>query len=170
MSKTDLKIQLNSIAALERLIGGDSEIEFELRKSIITEFAKTHLAPLADTMTRQLNGIAFDAINEAIDKNLFEFVKDTWNKRCNLKPASRARLEEEARIIFNDHAAKTLRSLTEDFDMRAAELLEKHLAGLDVKIARMVNHEIEKTFGGKFEEEIRKALGRIIGEIAIGSK
>lgn len=72
MSKTDLKIQLNSIAALERLIGGDSEIEFELRKSIITEFAKTNLAPLADTMTRQLNGIAFDAINEAIDKNLFD--------------------------------------------------------------------------------------------------
>ena len=37
------KIQINSLEALERLIGGDTELEIEVRNSIVQEFAKKYL-------------------------------------------------------------------------------------------------------------------------------
>jgi len=43
------KIQINSLAALERLIGGDTEVELEIRNNIVQEFAKKHLKSLLET-------------------------------------------------------------------------------------------------------------------------
>lgn len=42
-----MKIQINSLAALERLIGGDSALEIEVRNSVVQEFVKRHLKALA---------------------------------------------------------------------------------------------------------------------------
>jgi hypothetical protein len=42
------KIQINSLEALERLIGGDSELEVEMRKSIAYDFTTKHLKALAN--------------------------------------------------------------------------------------------------------------------------
>lgn len=42
------KIQINSLAALERLIGGESETEIEIRNSIVQEFTRKHLRAIAD--------------------------------------------------------------------------------------------------------------------------
>lgn len=42
-----IKIQINSLEALERLIGGDSELEIELRNSVVQDFANKHLKALA---------------------------------------------------------------------------------------------------------------------------
>lgn len=41
------KIQINSLEALERLIGGDSELEFEIRNNVAQDFAKKHLKAVA---------------------------------------------------------------------------------------------------------------------------
>ena len=38
-----MKIQINSLEAVERLIGGDTEVEIEVRNSVVQEFAKKHL-------------------------------------------------------------------------------------------------------------------------------
>jgi len=38
-----IKLQIGSLEALERLIGGDSEVEVELRTAIVQDFAKRHL-------------------------------------------------------------------------------------------------------------------------------
>lgn len=32
-----MKIQLNNLEALERLIGGDTEVEFEIRKELLSK-------------------------------------------------------------------------------------------------------------------------------------
>jgi hypothetical protein len=38
-----IKLQINSLDALERLIGGDNEVELELRNWVVQAFAKKHL-------------------------------------------------------------------------------------------------------------------------------
>ena len=50
---TPLKLQINSVEALERLIGGDAEVEFEIRNSVVQEFTKKHLKALAEQMLYQ---------------------------------------------------------------------------------------------------------------------
>ncbi len=42
-------LQINSIKVLERLLGGDGEVEVDLRNSIVHEFARRHLKPLANS-------------------------------------------------------------------------------------------------------------------------
>lgn len=44
-----LVLQINSLDALERLIGGDAEVEVELRNNIAAKFAEKHLKQLANS-------------------------------------------------------------------------------------------------------------------------
>ena len=43
---TPVKIQINNLEALERLLGNDTELEAEIRKSIAYDFTKKHLKNL----------------------------------------------------------------------------------------------------------------------------
>lgn len=38
-----VKIQINSMEALERLIGGDADVEFEVRRSVAADFARKYI-------------------------------------------------------------------------------------------------------------------------------
>lgn len=51
MSKSAIKIQLNSVEALERLIGGDTETEVEIRNSVVQNFADRQLRAVANSAT-----------------------------------------------------------------------------------------------------------------------
>jgi len=44
-----LVLQINSLDALERLIGGDAEVEVEIRNNIAAKFAEKHLKQLANS-------------------------------------------------------------------------------------------------------------------------
>ena len=44
-----MKIQINSLEALERLIGNDKEMEISVKQSILNEFAKKHLKSIANS-------------------------------------------------------------------------------------------------------------------------
>ena len=43
-----MKIQMNNLEALERLIGGESEVEMDIRASIVDAFCKKHLKSIAN--------------------------------------------------------------------------------------------------------------------------
>ena len=49
MSKTKLTIQINNLEALERLIGGDTEVELDIRNSVVQAFSKKHLKVVAES-------------------------------------------------------------------------------------------------------------------------
>lgn len=43
-----LKVQINSLEALERLIGGDTQIEIDIRDNIVDIFTRKHLKSIAN--------------------------------------------------------------------------------------------------------------------------
>ena len=49
-----VKIQINSLEALERLIGGDTQLEIDLRNSIVQEFSKKYLKAVAAELAETL--------------------------------------------------------------------------------------------------------------------
>ena len=97
-----VKIQINSLAALERLIGEDPEVEFEIRKSVLSHFfGKSN--QFTEKISRQLESemvnIVFDnkstssyrteyvlkdeyaaviqaTVNEAIDKTIWPRINE----------------------------------------------------------------------------------------------
>lgn len=53
-----VKLQINSLAALERLIGGDSDLELEMRNSIVQEFSKKYLKGVAERICGNIESVA----------------------------------------------------------------------------------------------------------------
>lgn len=50
-----IKIQINSVEALERLLGDDPQLDIEVRNNVIQRFAETHLKKVANSeMIREL--------------------------------------------------------------------------------------------------------------------
>lgn len=71
------KIQINSLEALERLIGNDTELEIEVRNSVIQNFTKKHLKDLA---TLELVSNISKAVQQEIKSQFFEDIKvGTWH-------------------------------------------------------------------------------------------
>lgn len=69
------KIQINSLEALERLIGNDNELEIQVRNNIVQEFAKKHLKAIANETTFQNEITTFKRkLQEEFDKKLEESI------------------------------------------------------------------------------------------------
>lgn len=86
------KIQINSLAALERLIGGDTELEIEIRNNIVQEFTKKHLKQIA---TASVINQAIHSIEEDLIREFFETVKDGYRNKTVLKKDVLTSFKEE---------------------------------------------------------------------------
>ena len=70
-----MKLQINSLAALERLIGGDSEVEIEIRGSVVQKFAERHLKAVAnsDGLKKQLDSLS-SALSDKASQQMAEAI------------------------------------------------------------------------------------------------
>lgn len=74
-----MKIQINSLAALERLIGGDTDVEIEIRNSIVQEFAKKHLKCIANKVDDMLKKFV-EELNAKTAQELLDERGDVWRE------------------------------------------------------------------------------------------
>lgn len=66
-----VKIQINSIEALERLIGGDSAFEIEVRNSVVQDFSKKHLKAVAQVIeTDEIRRLIRDELRTGYSQRL----------------------------------------------------------------------------------------------------
>lgn len=104
MSRSDVKIQINSVAALERLIGGDSALELELRKSVVVEFSRRHLGEVvADAGVRKAIHDLGLVIQQSIANEIASYKLD-WNNRATeikFQPEIEAKVKKLAKDTFD---------------------------------------------------------------------
>jgi len=115
-----MKIQINSLAALERLIGGDSNVELEIRENIVQEFAKKHLKPLAndelikkhkEDIQRDISAVS-SAVSQEVEHitaaEFGQFKKDSWGKPTGfiLSPEVKETVVNSAREQFRPMLAQ----------------------------------------------------------------
>jgi hypothetical protein len=110
------KIQINSLAALERLIGGEAETEIEIRNSVVQEFAKKHLRAIADQklptyigalmqeVTKEAHaalGLPVGGMNGLINSEMRQKIRDTVRHELNVYLATVAdeTIQEYAKTI-----------------------------------------------------------------------
>lgn len=66
-----LTIQINNLEALERLIGGDSDVEIDIRNSVVQKFAEKHLKAVANSV--ELNK-SMESFRKTLNEHLTEQV------------------------------------------------------------------------------------------------
>lgn len=153
------KIQINSLEALERLIGNDNELEIEIRNSIVAEFAKKHLKSLATT---DLVSNAAAAVQNEIKEEFFETVKTShWGSgtvifKKEILNELKESLKAEARVILNQVVSEAIEE-TKTYETVQTRLSEasnwiiNQLASekLEAKLDRMVDARLKERLGLK---------------------
>ncbi len=88
-----IKIQINSLDALERLIGGEAEMEINIRNSVVQQFTESHLKRLATADLMKTTAIA---VTNEIKEEFFKTIKtNQWgNKQTIFSPVVKDQLKK----------------------------------------------------------------------------
>lgn len=110
-----LTIQINNLEALERLIGGDAEVEVDIRNSVAQKFAEKHLkalitsAPIASTLATLKTEI-LNIIQTKCNEEFASFKSDWYGgiKNVSLHPAIQTEIDKQVRTIIDDVLRKAV--------------------------------------------------------------
>ena len=149
------KIQINSIDALERLIGGDTDVEIEIRNSIVQEFAKKHLKAMVS------HPLIAAAVQNAMAEVRREFMTIAGNSRWTepvmrsnvletFKVRMREQANEELHSIINNSVSenKRLQNIDAEIDMAANWILNQLAPEvLESRLNKMVDARLKERLG-----------------------
>lgn len=101
-----MKIQINSLAALERLIGGDNELEIDIRKSIVEQFTKAHLRTLlnTDVVKVQMANMADKEVKSMVSQVIKASVEAKWSRAEKLIE----KYVEDAAEMISDNISRSI--------------------------------------------------------------
>jgi hypothetical protein len=152
-----IKIQINSLEALERMIGGNSELEISIRNSIVQQFTKKHLKGIA---TDNITKLVEQQIVEETQKHFFDITpKKGWDpEKFILKPHLKEIIQKYAEEN-NNHFLRTLvkDSLkVEEARNFVTDLLEKQSKYIKAELS---NNELEKRLNLMVDARLKEKLG-----------
>ena len=145
-----IHVQINSLEALERLIGENPEFEFDIRQNIVQKFAEKHLKSVANseimkTAEKEIkkhiwtqkgyNTVIHPKLKSAIESE----IKETYNKILN--ESFKKLKNEHVKLInakFREFEEETLNKITEKITKK---LSEKYLNQM---VDTMVNSKIQR--------------------------
>jgi hypothetical protein len=159
MSQPRTTIQINSLEALERLIGNDTELEMDIRRNIVEEFCKRHLKTLAAAIPLEVITLFKREIQlemwSQVEKQYPHIVEPLdWGNtsRLTLKPEAITKAVEETKHLVTNHFKRIADQFTDETTKKYIEdRIEEYIAkGFEVKIRgairKMITEEITAAF------------------------
>lgn len=148
-----LTLQINNLEALERLIGGDSEVEIEIRNSVASRFAEKHLKPLLNSsdvleIVRKLKEQMDKQTIDTLNKEVANF-KVTWGeiRDVTVKPEIKAALDSAVRNAVNKVVADAVSDGLKTWGSEdlLERIIDKRIGSLvEEKIRARINERLEK--------------------------
>lgn len=148
-----LTLQINSKEALERLIGGDTETEIEIRNSVVQKFAEKHLKPIvnSDVITNAIQRIKEHANKYTIDMCSKEIA--TFKEQYVNGPIYDIKLRPEIDAIIKNKVREAINILINE---KVEAALKEYCS--DVRLTRSINvkmdHNIEVLVNQKIKEKL----------------
>lgn len=156
-----MKIQINSLEALERLIGDDKEMEISVKQSILSEFAKKHLKSIANSeametlkreVLKELKETGFYGLLKKIEsKDMFyrEFTLLT----SETKELIKKQVKDEVDSLISEEIAKIRGGIVQDINDR--------LNLMALSVSQCIREEIQKE---TLDKLVQKKLRDLIKE------
>lgn len=148
-----LTLQINNLEALERLIGGDSEVEIEIRNSVASRFAEKHLKPLlnssdVENVVNRLRAEINKQTTDTLNKEIANF-KVTWGeiRDVTVKPEIKAVLDSAVRNAVNKVVADAVSDGLKTWGSEdlLERIIDKRIGSLvEEKIRARINERLEK--------------------------
>lgn len=127
-----------SVEALNRLIGGDSEIELQLRQQVVENFAKKHLKALIDdSLIKRMSGQFYSYIHErseCIKKDLVNSLNSELSKT----------LEQDINTFIMNKSKSIIDNFIHTYLQDIQEHIKRHVQSvLPSQIEKVVFNEIQ---------------------------
>jgi transcriptional regulator CtsR len=155
MAKNSLTLQINSLEALEKLIGGDTQVELDIRNNIVQAFAEKHLKAMAGTsqINTAISTVRCSVENEikAELKKQFGEYADKWRYDIKLneevKEVIRKTTKENIGTFVKEYVIELL-SDTENLKTQTVAAMRRTIVNevmsdWRIKIVEAVKNEIE---------------------------
>ena len=146
------------VPALERLIGGDSQVEVELRKGVVEGFAKHKLtAVLKDKNFQEFLAKEARMIQDELDKLVrahigTESKADTWGRRTTiLRPEVQTFLEAQADRVLQE---------------RVQVIVEERWKTFEPILQRKVDQALSSLTNQYIDKQIKDRLTQITAQMA----
>lgn len=159
MSKNAIKLQLNSVEALERLIGGDTETELEIRHSVVQNFADRHLKAVANSATLK---DACDKLSAELRSQAAKFIsgqiasfQENWRgdlTNVKFKPEIVKAMLDTVKANIGSTISQVVKDAVDEW-MQENDVEEVIKKRLDYRIGIEVDARVREKF-----EQLRKSL------------
>jgi hypothetical protein len=149
-----VKIQINSLEAVERLIGDSDTMEIEVRRSVIESFANTFVKKIGnnDELVSRVERIKNEINNSAI-----LYVKNELGI-----PVEYGELSSNAKIRIREQVYEQITNLVE-------EIVKREIRNIDDKINNAINYHIDTIVRQKIEkynqERIKDIIEKVLEEL-----
>lgn len=154
-----LTIQINSLDALERLIGGDAEVEIDIRQSVVERFVRKHLKGIAnETLIKK----AVEDVQKYVAALLLEEIKGGqghwWSGKSVLTEAAKNLLRDHARDLMDTEVRGVVLA-----EMKTSDIVKKVTALLETQaqfiVDQLSNDILEERLEGMVNKRLKEKLG-----------
>lgn len=146
-----------SLPALERLIGGDAELEVNLRHQIVENFSKAHLQDVvkSEAFKRVLQDL-YSVTEQEIRKEIGQVVNRQWNPSSQIAQRIKSVLEHEANRLVSELVTQKINEqikyCIQGMEARWAKHIEERVSStLNSEIDRLVKEEIDRRLKAALE-------------------
>jgi len=157
-NRSVLKLQVTA-AALDRLIGGDTEFELELRQQIVQKFAEKHLkGVLSEKVLKEFNEIW----NKGLDASIREIGQELFEKSVNGVGGSLSSGQEKAGWDFKALVRDSLMSLIRGtFHKEMDQYLERQKRAIEAEVRQKLTQEIKDQVAAAIRDGVRNTLAEL---------
>jgi hypothetical protein len=151
---SNLTIQINSLEALERLIGGDTAAEVDIRNSVVQKFTEKHLKALAGQPNIQ-------AIADSIGTATRASVEELLNARIGTITKNWRGIVDSVRLNASvvaeiDRAVKAVADKL--IDQAVQSTFDKLKDGLEARISGAVKHRLDYEIANEVKKKVSEAF------------
>lgn len=154
-----MKIQINSLAALERLIGDDKEMEITVKSSIINEFAKSYIKSVANSEI--VNTIKNAVLEEVKKTNYFGLLErrtsSHWSTEYLLSKDAKELVKTQVRREMDQLISETVGPIREEI----VDDIRGRLDLMSLSVSQCIREEVQKE---TIEKLVQKRLKDLLNK------
>lgn len=152
-----VKIQINSLEVLEKLIGDDKNLEIQVKESILDGFAKKYLKSIANSYV--LEALKKSVIEEIAKTDFFGMLQKnppSYIKAYSLSDDFRNKVKQEVSTLVRNQIKDALNEPINDINKQINERMD-YLAS---SAAKALSDEVVK---GNLDKLVQKKLSDVLG-------
>ena len=156
------KIQINSLEALERLIGGDSELEIEVRNNVVQDFANKHLKGLAVVY----NENHFKNLTNTVYKEMKDKFQEEFGLKITTEKSPSYYSSPKQVLVLKDETKAQIKALIERETLgEVAIITNKIVSNLLPSIMKTVEEQVNLVVDRMTKDEVKKQVEKKIKQI-----